>query len=95
MAIDVQNETLFSFHDAGKNGIRRCTNTLKAWAKNGKVSLVTGCRVKLESVFDGTAICTSKEAYYRFLFRLNGQDIPPHLRGLDDGAADNREVTNV
>jgi hypothetical protein len=84
MAIDPEKEKLVPLIAAHKEGIERCKTTLKNWAKTGKLSQVTGERVKLEVFYEGHMPCTSYEAYLRFLYRLNGLPIPLHLHGAPD-----------
>lgn len=60
-------------------GVNRSKTTLFRWARSGAVSRVTGDRVRLETIYQGNARCTSIEAYWRFMFRLNGTDVPEDL----------------
>lgn len=84
MAINPEREKLIPLSSAHRHGIERCKSTLRNWSRHGKLSLVTGERVRLEIFYDGHIPCTSYAAYLRFLFRLNGSDVPDHLVGDPD-----------
>lgn len=80
MTIDPSSEEIFPMCELRQRaGLRKSRSSLKRWVSQGVISPVTGERVRLEKIYEGNVACTSLQAYYRFLFRMNGQDIPPHL----------------
>ena len=52
--------------------VDRHYSTLKHWIEDGVRSKVTDETVQLEGCFEGSILCTTREAYERFLKRLNG-----------------------
>lgn len=78
--IDLRREKPFPLlHLRRVAGVNRSKTTLFRWARVGAVSRVTGDRVRLETIYQGNARCTSLEAYWRFMFRMNGTEIPEDL----------------
>lgn len=83
MSIDPSVEEIFPVRGLRQRaGVKRSKYSLKRWWRDGVISPVTGERVKLEMIYEGNVACTSVQAYYRFLFRMNGQEIPAHLESL-------------
>lgn len=72
--IDLQSEVLFPVRQPNSFGCDYHGSTVYRWATRGARSKVTNKLVKLEMVFVGKAPHTSKEAWLRFLSRLNGHN---------------------
>jgi hypothetical protein len=53
-------------------GVDRHYQTLKSWAEDGVQSKITDEVVQLEACYEGSILCTTREAYERFLKKLNG-----------------------
>jgi hypothetical protein len=53
-------------------GCKKSGRTLYRWAKDGHSVRDSKEIVKLESESDGQSLCTSQEAYLRFLRTING-----------------------
>lgn len=58
--------------DRGKLGIDKAQATVSGWITDGCRSPVTGDVVQLEGCYIGRELHTSREAYTRFLKKLNG-----------------------
>lgn len=68
----LMSEGLLSLGDEAL-GAKRHYNTLYAWTQTGITTQFTkGERVRLEFMHDGGVIKTTKQAYLRFLRKLNG-----------------------
>ena len=75
MRIDQDKEKLVSLYGLKKLvPTRPCANTVKNWARVGKLSKATGKIVFLESIQIGGHTFTSVEAYRRFVNQLNGYE---------------------
>lgn len=55
-----------------KLGIPRKYDAIRKWIMEGLTSRVTGEVVRLEGCYEGQELCTTKEAYDRFLKKFNG-----------------------
>lgn len=80
MAIDPRIEEPIPLKNRGKLGISRCKDTLRNWIEDGFFVRKLKRRVYLESIYVGNTLCTSKEALYRFLMRINGRRMRQRLR---------------
>jgi hypothetical protein len=67
--IDLHNEKLISLRELGKE-IERGYNNVLQLVKVGRYS-VGGKVVKLEAIKTPSGLMTSKDAYYRFVRKLN------------------------
>jgi len=74
VAIDPDKEVLHRVSRPSSFGCPRHPNTVERWIRQGLKSPVTGEIVKLEGFYEGVELHTTREAYLRFLRRLNGQD---------------------
>lgn len=74
------DEERFTLRERQKLGIDRSYNTLRRWVKDGLRSRITRQVVKLESLREGDAVTTSREAVKRFLAALNGFTWPPEKK---------------
>lgn len=70
------DEERFPLRQKARLGINRSRGTLVCWIRKGlfirKDGRKTKQRVKLEAVYEGEQLVTSREAVKRFLARLNG-----------------------
>lgn len=66
------DEERFPLRQKAKLGIDRSRKTFERWIKQGLVSRKTKKRVKLEGLYEGDQLVTSREALRRFFARLNG-----------------------
>jgi hypothetical protein len=72
VAIDLRTEKIFSFRAARSHLPRSVSyQTLKRWSMVGRMNR-KGVLVKLEMVRHGRELCTSFEAYERFVKKLGG-----------------------
>lgn len=78
MKIDVRTEQLLPVKAPSAFGCGQHPDTVYRWSKKGLRSRVNRRIIKLETVYDGRFLCTSKEAYFRFLEALN--EPPPQKK---------------
>jgi hypothetical protein len=69
--IDPSVEVLIPLKNTTEIGANVHWKTLWVWQSVGCRSRVNGAMVKLETVFEGDSLCTTREAYQRFLAKLN------------------------
>jgi len=70
-------EQLFPLKSPRSYGADISADTAKRWYRNGFRSPVNGMRIKLEALFQGRVLYTSREAYARFLVAVNIDPNPP------------------
>lgn len=78
--IDPAVEELIPLKNRSKLGIQRCKDTLRSWIEVGLYVPRLKRRVRLEGMYDGNTLCTSKEAINRFRLRINGLQVRKRVR---------------
>ena len=74
-SIDPSTEEIVPLADLGKLlGKNIQYNTVIQWCKEGRVNWNTRSRVQLECITMPSGLATSREAYFRFIERLNADD---------------------
>lgn len=66
------DEAKIAVNDVKKLGLQKHPTTVAKWITDGFRSQVTGGLVQLEGCYIGRELFTSREAYQRFLKKLNG-----------------------
>ena len=71
------SEQLFPLKSPRSYGADISADTAKRWYRSGFRSPVNGLRIKLEALFQGRVLYTSREAYARFLVAVNVDPATP------------------
>lgn len=73
--IDTAKERPFTFYEFGRLAeIDRHESTVREWTESGRWNRGRTKRIILESVKTSAGMCTSLEAYHRWIRRLNGDE---------------------
>ena len=73
-------EVLIPLKSTSEYGANVHPYTVRRWFKSGVRSPINGLRIKLEAIYQGRTLCTSREAFMRFLRAINAEPVKPRRR---------------